>query len=147
MALLYFFFGPMFVCVYTRAPNSVAGSCLASSSDVIDRWDPTTRSSQAWLYTCTVLRPRLRPRKAMSSEYCCDLTVCVCVCVCADDVLWELPYVGVPASEDISFPRTYLREHCQFQHYTYGLVSGSPWQSLGKVLWKHVFHAVRLFPR
>ena len=81
MALLYFFF--WLVCTHEHQ-ISVAGSCLTSSSDVIaqnDRWDPTTRSSQSWLYTFTVLRPRLRPHKAMSPQYWFDQTVCVCVCV------------------------------------------------------------------
>ena len=88
MALLFFFW---LVCTKI----SVAGSCL--TSDVIaqnDRWDPTTRSSQSWFHTFTVLSPRLRPHKAMSPQYWFDLTVCVCVCVCVC-VLWSSQYCGV----------------------------------------------------
>merc|ERR1711888_71121 len=60
--------------------------------------------------------------------------VCVYVCVCVDGVFRELSSVGVLASENILVSENFLREHAQFQHYTYGLVSGGPWQSLGKDL-------------
>ena len=64
--------------------------------------------------------------------------VCVCVFVCVyvwvDGVFRELSSVGVLASENIFYSENSLREHSQFQHYRYGLVSGTPWQSLGKDL-------------
>ena len=55
-------------------------------------------------------------------------------CVCVDGVFRELSSLCVPASENIFVSENFLREHSQYQHYTYGLVSGGAWQILGKDL-------------
>ena len=61
-----------------------------------------------------------RSRKVGSSDY------IVYTYVCVDGVFRELSSHGVLASENIFFSENFLREHSQFQHYTYGLVSGGP---------------------